>query len=64
MTHALGLQDVGPLRHELVRISAAFDVVNFHNFPAELAATACRRPAVWLCNEPPRMGFASTGKNA
>lgn len=57
ITRALGLDDVAALRRELGRISAAYDVVNIHNFPAELAATACRRPVVWLCNEPPRISL-------
>jgi glycosyltransferase involved in cell wall biosynthesis len=29
-----------------------FDVINVHNFPAELSIFPYRRPAVWMCNEP------------
>jgi len=30
-----------------------YDVINVHNFPAELAIYPCRKPVVWMCNEPP-----------
>ncbi|MBN1545254.1 MAG: glycosyltransferase family 4 protein [Syntrophaceae bacterium] len=33
-------------------ICSVFDVINVHNFPAELSAFRCSRPLVWLCNEP------------
>jgi len=29
-----------------------FDIVNIHNFPAELAIESAVKPVVWLCNEP------------
>jgi len=29
-----------------------FDIINPHNFPSEIAATAGERPIVWMCNEP------------
>jgi glycosyltransferase involved in cell wall biosynthesis len=32
-----------------------FDVVNVHNYPADIAAWRCRRPVVWMCNEPPHV---------
>lgn len=28
------------------------DVINIHNFPAELAIEGATRPVVWMCNEP------------
>lgn len=31
---------------------ADFDVVNPHNFPAEIAAASSSKPTVWMCNEP------------
>lgn len=37
--------------------SAEYDVVNVHNFPAELTAQFSRRPVVWMCNEPPVLYF-------
>jgi len=36
-----------------------FDVVNVHNFPAELATFHCSRRVVWMCNEPPQLYFTS-----
>jgi glycosyltransferase involved in cell wall biosynthesis len=30
-----------------------YDVINIHNFPAEFSAFLCKKPTVWLCNEPP-----------
>lgn len=30
-----------------------YDVINVHNFPAELAVFPYRKPVVWMCNEPP-----------
>ena len=29
-----------------------YDLLNVHNFPAELAAFLCDIPVVWMCNEP------------
>lgn len=29
-----------------------FDVINVHNFPAELSIFPHRKPVVWMCNEP------------
>ena len=35
-----------------------FDVINVHNFPAELVASSCPKKVVWMCNEPPKLHFA------
>lgn len=32
-----------------------FDVINVHNYPAEIAVFPIRRPVVWMCNEPPEV---------
>jgi len=29
-----------------------FDVINPHNYPAEMAVFGCKKPVVWQCNEP------------
>ncbi|MDA8078238.1 MAG: glycosyltransferase family 4 protein [Nitrospiraceae bacterium] len=29
-----------------------FDVINIHNFPSEISVFGCKRPVVWMCNEP------------
>jgi len=34
-----------------------FDVVNVHNFPAELTAPFSSKKVVWMCNEPPVLNF-------
>lgn len=34
-----------------------FDVVNVHNFPAELSVFPHKKPTVWMCNEPPEFAF-------
>ncbi|MDD2773585.1 MAG: glycosyltransferase family 4 protein [Elusimicrobiales bacterium] len=40
------------LKRGLDSRAAGFDVVNIHNFPAEIAAFSLKKPSVWLCNEP------------
>ena len=32
-----------------------FDVINVHNYPAELSVFPFRKPVVWMCNEPPEV---------
>lgn len=32
-----------------------FDVINVHNYPAELSVCPVRKPIVWMCNEPPEV---------
>ena len=32
-----------------------FDVINVHNYPAELSICPFRKPVVWMCNEPPKV---------
>ena len=32
-----------------------FDVINVHNYPAELSICPFRKPVVWMCNEPPEV---------
>ena len=29
-----------------------FDIINIHNFPAEVAMFTLKKPTVWMCNEP------------
>jgi glycosyltransferase involved in cell wall biosynthesis len=29
-----------------------FDIINVHNYPAELSVFHCNKPIVWMCNEP------------
>lgn len=55
------LRDILLLYIGLHRLLKDFDVINVHNFPAELSAFLCRKPVVWMCNEPPEicLRFAS-----
>lgn len=39
-----------------------FDLINIHNFPAELAVQS-DKPAVWLCNEPPQLHLPTENKS-
>ncbi len=32
-----------------------FDVINVHNYPAELSVFPFQKPVVWMCNEPPEV---------
>ena len=32
-----------------------FDLINVHNYPAELSIFPFRKPTVWMCNEPPEI---------
>jgi glycosyltransferase involved in cell wall biosynthesis len=34
-----------------------YDIINVHNFPAEVALFTLRKPAVWMCNEPPEIAL-------
>lgn len=51
------LPSVRVLRKFILSHSKDFDVINVHNFPAELALFGCDKPSVWMCNEPPRVYF-------
>jgi glycosyltransferase involved in cell wall biosynthesis len=45
----------------LRRVQHRFDVINCHNFPAELLSVFASRPVVWLCNEPELYLIATSG---
>lgn len=53
----LALKDFWALKKALAKIEGAYDLVNIHNYPAELVSIFCRKPVVWLCNEPPRVAL-------
>lgn len=48
------------LRRYLFENVEQFDVVNVHNFPAELSVMGCKKSIVWMCNEPPTVYFGSS----
>lgn len=41
------------LRIQIQIYSNHYDIINVHNFPAELAVRGIDKPVVWMCNEPP-----------
>ncbi|MCG6552001.1 MAG: glycosyltransferase family 4 protein [Candidatus Magnetominusculus sp. LBB02] len=49
------LQNMWLLSKGVARHAKRFDIINFHNCPAEIAALAASKPSVWLCNEPPEV---------
>ena len=51
------VQDLVPLFRTLRQLRKRFDVINIHNFPAELAVWGGHTPVVWMCNEPPRVSL-------
>ena len=40
------------LRRGIAGMQKDFDVINVHNFPSEIAVFGCKKPVVWMCNEP------------
>lgn len=40
------------LCREVRNLSAYYDIINPHNYPAEITAISSRKPSVWMCNEP------------
>ncbi len=53
-----GFSEIISLWQETRRIEKEYDLLNVHNFPAELAAFHSRRPVLWMCNEPPLVHLA------
>jgi glycosyltransferase involved in cell wall biosynthesis len=48
-----GLNEILSLWMETGRIGREYDLINAHNFPAEMVSFLLPRPVVWMCNEPP-----------
>jgi glycosyltransferase involved in cell wall biosynthesis len=44
--------EVLALRRGIKKHAASFDVINPHNYPADMSFWPLRKPAVWMCNEP------------
>lgn len=53
----LNIREILALAAGTRRLSGDFDVVNFHNYPAELGSLLCGTPSVWMCNEPPEISL-------
>ena len=43
------------LRKQLKKNLNDYDVINVHNYPAELCTFPHSKPVVWMCNEPPEI---------
>ncbi|CAD7769511.1 D-inositol-3-phosphate glycosyltransferase [Candidatus Methanoperedenaceae archaeon GB50] len=41
------------LQRHVQNFKDSFDVINVHNFPAEVSVFGADKPTVWMCNEPP-----------
>lgn len=44
--------EIVALRRGIGKIEKDFDLINIHNFPAEMSVFGCGKPVVWMCNEP------------
>jgi glycosyltransferase involved in cell wall biosynthesis len=51
------LQEAKSLNKGVKDVFADFDVINVHNFPAELSVFGVHKPVVWMCNEPPEVSL-------
>jgi len=51
----LGVREMLALHKGIRNNLKDFDVINIHNYPAELSFFPFRKPAVWMCNEPPEI---------
>jgi len=45
-------QDILALYEGVRKNFKYFDLINVHNYPAELSIFRCHKPVVWMCNEP------------
>lgn len=46
------LEEVWRLCRGVKAIGHTYDIINYHNFPATLAAMFCDTSSLWMCNEP------------
>jgi len=52
---ALGLKTILALRRGIGNNLSNFDLINVHNYPAEISTFPFHKPTVWMCNEPPEI---------
>jgi len=50
-----GLKEIFALHYGIKNNLNDFDLINVHNYPAELSIFPFRKPTVWMCNEPPEI---------
>lgn len=51
----LGLRDILALHKGISDNLNNFDLINVHNYPAEISLFPYHKAAVWMCNEPPEI---------
>jgi len=51
----LGIREMLALHKGIRNNLKDFDVINIHNYPAEISFFPFQKPAVWMCNEPPEI---------
>jgi len=47
------------LHQKVGKLMDKFDLINPHNYPAELSVLFRHKPNIWLCNEPPEIAMGS-----
>jgi glycosyltransferase involved in cell wall biosynthesis len=58
------LGSLAALRKQIKENLEFFDVINVHNYPAELCTFPHVKPVVWMCNEPPEVAVNVRLKDA
>jgi len=51
----LGIREMLALHKGIRNNLKDFDLINIHNYPAEISFFPFKKPAVWMCNEPPEI---------
>lgn len=40
------------LKRGIGKYGSSYDIINVHNYPADIAVVSCKKKCVWMCNEP------------
>ena len=60
----LGVREMLALHKGIRNNLKNFDVINIHNYPAEISFFPFRKTAVWMCNEPPEIVLRINSKQS
>jgi len=60
----LGIREILTLHKGIRNNLKDFDLINIHNYPAEISFFPFQKPAVWLCNEPPEIVLGINSKQS
>lgn len=52
------------LRKTIKKHITHYDIINLHNFPAELSAYNLNKPTIWMCNEPAQLNLNNSTLNS